>query len=71
MQDGEAPTVAEAVGEIAEILAKAYLRYLELPLTGPTRGSIRSTQALDNTAEPSPHEPTLTGQRRPRKESAH
>ncbi|MCL4486740.1 MAG: hypothetical protein M1570_01250 [Chloroflexi bacterium] len=70
MQIGEAPTVAEAVGEIAEILAKAYLRYSKLPLTGAAPGAIRSTQALDNTGEPSPHGLTLTGQRGPGKESA-
>ena len=69
MQIGEVPTVAEAVSEIAEILAKAYLRYSKLPLTGATPGAIRSTQALDNTGEPSPHGLTLTGQRGPGKES--
>lgn len=71
MLDSEMPAVAEAVGEIAEILAKAYLRYSQLPLTDAPPGAIRSTQALDNTGEPSPHELTLTGQRRPGKESAH
>lgn len=69
MQNGDVPTVGEAVREIAEILAKAYLRYSKLPLTDAAPGVIRSTQALDNTAEPSPHGLTLTGQRRPGKES--
>ena len=69
MQNGEAPTVAEALGEIAEILAKAYLRYSQLPLTDTASGTVRSTQALDKTGEPSPHELTLTGRRRPGKES--
>jgi hypothetical protein len=71
MQNGEVPTVAEAVGEIAELLSKAYLRYSELPLTGAAPVAIRSTQHLDNTGEPSPHGVALTGQRRPGKESAH
>lgn len=71
MQNGEGPTVAEAVGEIAEMLAKAYLRYSQLPLTGTDPGEIRSTQALDKTGEPSPHGLTLTGQRGPGKDSAH
>jgi hypothetical protein len=71
MQNGEAPTVADAVGQIAEILAKAYLRYSGLPLADAAVDAIRSTQALDNTGEPSPHELTLTGQRRPGKESEH
>ncbi len=69
MQNGEAPTVAETVGEIAEILARAFLRYSKLPLTGVAPDAIRSTQALDNTGEPSPHGLTLTGQRGPGKES--
>ena len=71
MQNGDIPTVAEAVGEIAEILAKAYLRYSKLPLRTAAPGAIRSTQPLDNTGEPSPHGLTLTGQRRPGKESVH
>ena len=70
MQNGDAPTVAEAVGEIAEILAKAYLRYSKLPIAGAAPGGIRLTESLDNTAEPSPHELRLTGQRGPGKESA-
>ena len=69
MQNGEVPTVADAVSEIAEILAKAYLRYSQLPLIDAAAGAIRSTQALDNTGEPSPHGLTLTGQRGPGKES--
>ncbi len=71
MQNGEAPTVAEAVGEIAGILSKAYLRYSKLLLTDAAPDAIRSTQALDNTGEPSPHGVALTGQRGPGKESAH
>ena len=69
MQIGEVPTVTEAVSEITEILARAYLRYSKLPLTGVAPGAIRSTQSLDNTGEPSPHGLTLTGQRGPGKES--
>lgn len=71
MQNGVTPTVAEAVGDVAEILAKAYLRYSNLPLTGTAQGTIRSTEALDNTGEPSSHGLTLTGQRMPGEESAH
>jgi hypothetical protein len=70
MQNGEAPTVAEAIGEIAELLAKAYLRYSKLPLTGTAPEPIRSTRALDKTGEPSPHGLTLTGRRGHGKESA-
>ncbi len=38
MQNGGRPTVAGAVGEIAEMLAKAYLRYSKLLLTGAASG---------------------------------
>ena len=71
MQNGDVATVSDAVGEIAEILAKAYLRYSKLLLTGAAPDAMRSTQALDNAGEPSPYGLTLTGQRVPGKESAH
>ncbi len=71
MQNGEVATVSDAVGEIAEILAKAYLRCSKLAIAEATPGAIRLTQALDNTGEPSPHGLTLTGQRVPGKDSAH
>jgi hypothetical protein len=70
MQNGEAPTALEAVGEIAELLAKAYSRYIGIRPGGPAQAVLASTEALDNTGEPSPQGLTFTGQRGPGKESA-
>jgi hypothetical protein len=53
--------IGEAVGEIAQILAKAYLRYSKLPLTTAVPRAIRSTEFLANTRKPSVHGMTLTG----------
>jgi hypothetical protein len=70
MQNGEVSTVDEAVGEIAALLATAYQRYATLRLVRPAPEALPSTEALDNTGEPSPHELRLTGRRGHRKESA-
>ena len=70
MQRGEGPTVDEAVSGIATLLAKAYQRYAKFRLVRATEEALPSTEALDNTGEPSPHELTLTGQRGRGKESA-
>ena len=68
MQYGQGSTANEAVTQIAELFAKAYRRYAELRLLRPAPEALPSTEALANTAEPSVHELTLTGQKGHRKE---
>ena len=71
MENGEGTTVDDAVNEISELLATAYLRYSRAPADRSGRPeALQSTECLDNTGEPSPHGLTLTGQRGHRKESA-
>ena len=69
MQLGEEHEVDDAISEIAALLATAYQRYAKLRLIRTPPAALPSTEDLDNTGEPSPHELTLTG-RRGRKESA-
>ncbi len=66
MENGEMPT-ARAAGEIAELLARAYERYAR---TRQVAAALASSEALDNTGEPSRNGLTLTGQRGHGKESA-
>lgn len=54
----------EAVREIARLLAVAYRRHARVRQVGVTNPPLPSTEALDNTGEPSPHELTLTGRRK-------
>ncbi len=67
MQNGDGAVLDDAVSEIAELLAKAYQRYAKLRLVRPAPEALQATKSLDNAAEPSLHELTLTTQR---KESA-
>ena len=64
MQSGEGLRVDDAVGEIAALLAKAYQRYAKLRLVRQAPDPLPSTEALDNTGEPSPNELTLTRRRK-------
>ena len=70
MQLGERNEVDDATSEIAALLATAYQRYAKLRLVRTAPAALPSTEGLDNTGEPSPHELTLTGRRAHRKESA-
>jgi hypothetical protein len=70
MQSGGEQKVDDAISDIAVLLATAYHRYAKLRLVRTASASLPSTEGLDNTGEPSPHELTLTGQRGHRKESA-
>lgn len=70
MENGEGTTVDDAVNNISELLAKAYLRYSRVRLAESAKVALQSTECLDNTGEPSPHGLTLTGQRAHEKESA-
>jgi len=70
MQFGERNEVDDATSEIAALLATAYQRYAKLRLVRTASAALPSTEGLDNTGEPRPHELTLTGRRGPRKESA-
>jgi hypothetical protein len=63
MQNGEGPRVDDAVGEIADLLATAYLRYAKAPPALPEPAVLPSTEVLDNTGEKSLHEMRLTGHR--------
>ena len=67
MGAGVDPTLDEAIHEIAALLASAYRRRACIRLVTPSKPPLQSTEALDNTGEPSPHELTLT---RRRKESS-
>jgi hypothetical protein len=68
MQRGEDQKVDDAIRDVAVLLATAYQRYARLRVVRTP--SLPSTEGLDNTGEPSPHELTLTGRRGHRKESA-
>ena len=70
MQLGERNEVDDATSEIAALLATAYQRYAKLRLVRTGLAALPSTEGLDNTGEPSPHELRLTGRRGHRKESA-
>lgn len=64
MEVGEEPTVDDAITEIAALLAVAYQRRARMRLVRSATEAFLSTEALDNTGEPSPHELTLTRQRK-------
>jgi len=70
MEVGDARTTDDAVNDISELFARAYLRYARVKLAKSLEVALRSTECLDTTGEVSPHGLTLTGQRGPRKESA-
>lgn len=70
MEVDNARTTDDAVNDISELLARAYLRYARVQLARSAEETLRSTECLDTTGELSPHGLTLTGQRGPRKESA-
>jgi hypothetical protein len=70
MQHGEDQKVDDAISDVAVLLATAYQRYARLRVVRTASPSLPSTEGLDNTGEPSPHELTLTGRRGHRKESA-
>ena len=54
----------EAIGEIAALLAAAFRRHARLPKVGAPKQPLQSTESLDNTVEPSPHELKLTRRRK-------
>jgi hypothetical protein len=64
VQPGDDLSVDDAMVEITTLLAAAYQRRARLRLIRPTPEPVPSTEALDNTAEPSPHELTLTRRRK-------
>jgi hypothetical protein len=64
MESGEGIMVDDALREIAGLLAAAYQRHAKIPLIRPTQESLPSTTGLDNAAEPSLHELTLTRRRK-------
>jgi len=61
---GVDPSLDEAVREIATLLAVAYRRHAQVRRAGSPSPPLLSTEALDNTGEPSPHELTLTRRRK-------
>lgn len=67
MQPGEETRVDTALGEITTLMAAAYQRRARIRLIRPAAEPLPSTEELDNAAEQSLHELTLT---RRRKESA-
>ena len=64
MQSGEETKVDDAIDEIAALLAAAYERRARIRLVRSGPAPLQSTEALDNTGETSPHELTLTSQRK-------
>lgn len=70
MEHGERCALDDALNDISELLARAYLRYSRVRLARAAEDALRSTECLDNTGETSPHGLTLTGQRGHGKESA-
>jgi len=69
MENGEVRALDDAVNDISELLARAYLRYSRVRTMRAAEDALRSTEGLDNTGETSPHGLTLTGQRGHGKES--
>ena len=53
MQNGDGPAVDDAVNDVSELLARAYLRYSRVRLTQSTVVAFRSTEPLDNAGETS------------------
>jgi hypothetical protein len=64
MQAGDEPRVDDGLSEITTLLAAAYQRRSRIRLIRAAPESLPSTEALDNTGEPSPHELTLTRRRK-------
>ena len=64
MQPGEELRADDVLGEITTLLAAAYQRRARIRLIRAAPESLPSTESLDNTGEPSPHELTLTGRRK-------
>ena len=64
MGAGVDPTLDEAIHEVAALLAAAYRRRARIRLVTPSKPPLESTEALDNTGKPSPHELTLTRRRK-------
>jgi len=64
MQPGETQDKHDLLRDITALLATAYQRRARIRLISPVAGALQSTEKLDNTAEPSPHELTLTRQRK-------
>ncbi len=69
MEQGNRRTVDDAVNDVSELLARAYLRHSRVRTTQAAEDALRSTECLDNTGQTSPHGLTLTGQRGHGKES--
>jgi hypothetical protein len=69
MVAGLDPSFDEAIREIAALLAVAYRRHAQLRQVGPPNQPLPSTEGLDNTGEPSPHELTLTRRRKESRKS--
>jgi len=64
MQASDEPKVDDVLNEITTLLAAAYQRRARLRLIRPVAEPLPSTEDLDNTGEPSPHELTLTRRRK-------
>lgn len=64
MVAGLDPTLDETIHEVAPLLAAAYRRYARIRQVNSLKAPLQSTEALDNTGEPSPHELTLTRRRK-------
>ena len=64
MQAADEPRVDDVLSEITTLLAAAYQRRARLRLIRPIALPLPSTEALDNTGEPSPHKLTLTRRRK-------
>lgn len=58
------PSLDGAIREIAALLAVAYRRHARVLQVGALNQPLSSTERLDNTGEPSPHELTLTRRRK-------
>ena len=67
MVAGLDPTLDETLHEVAALLSVAYRRSARIRQVNSLKAPPQSTEALDNTGEPSPNELTLT---RRRKESS-
>jgi len=64
MVAGLDPTLDETIREVAALLAVAYRRHAQVRRVDSPSPPLLSTEALDNTGEPSPHELTLTRRRK-------
>lgn len=64
MQPGEEPRVDDVLSDITTLLVAAYQRRARIRLIRPAPELLPSTEALDKTGKPSPHELTLTRRRK-------